>query len=245
MSIDASLLTKETPHYENIPDDYIRAIELAIRRGWEYLVENQKSYKVSLEKDDEPFITDGLVRVINLLRDTDSSFSELKRYFESVVAGAQYLDCKGALIPKLKQPDIVFKPKYNPYPGVDRDYYAYFIEAKIISDKRKPRLYFTDGLMRFIDGNYAWAMRQGMMLAYTRGEFPLPSSIDSYLGLGGNKEKYKVVNSSFLARPPNPIPKIYSTIHGRDWSAKGCEGSPDNIEIRHLWLNAMHESYID
>lgn len=70
-----------------------------------------------------------------------------------------------------KAPDLFFKLRddaIEPRPVLS-EFEGLFIEAKPVDSKHPVgSKYCDDGLIRFVRGDYAWAMQEAMMLAYAR-----------------------------------------------------------------------------
>lgn len=224
--------------FDAIPALWLGAIELSLREAWKELVRNQARYKVDVEGDDEHKISEPLVTAINFLRNNhrQDPFQTLVRHFDHAYVGAGFRNYKGE---EIQQPDVVFKPRVAPHAGIDAQYYAVFVEAKVISDKGHQSVgeYFRDGVVRFVDGRYAWAMRHGLMLAYVRGvDLDASAAIQTYLQPAERRERFNVEDSDVRVMPPNPRPKVHQTYHGRKWKYLDPAGVPGGIAIRHLWL---------
>lgn len=226
--------------FDAISQLWLGAIELGLRKAWVELVKNQARYQVNVENDDEHLISEPLVRAINFLRNNIQTepFLTLVKHFDHAYVGAGFRNYKNE---EIQQPDLVFKPRIAPHAGIDAQYYAIFIEAKVISEKSHQRVgeYFRDGVTRFVDGRYAWAMKQGLMLAYVRGvDLEAGAAIQEYLKPAKRGTRFAVKSSSVKVAPPNPSPTVCQTIHARDWSYDSDSlGEPGDIAIRHLWLS--------
>ncbi|MDD5241679.1 MAG: hypothetical protein PHG47_08160 [Sulfuricella sp.] len=226
--------------FDAISSLWLGAIELGLREAWKELVKNQSRYQVDIDNDDEHLISEPLVRAINFLRNNKQKdpFLTLVKHFDHAYVGAGFRNYKNE---EIQQPDLVFKPRIAPHAGIDAQYYAVFIEAKVISEKSHQKVgeYFRDGVIRFIDGRYAWAMRQGLMLAYVRGvDLDAGAAIQEYLKPSSRYKRFAVKSSAVRVAPPNPLPNVYQTTHSRDWSYDADSlGEPGDIAIRHLWLS--------
>ena len=64
-----------------------------------------------------------------------------------------------------------------------------FVEAKLVSPKHPMGYYVSTGLQRFLNGDYAWAMPQAMLLGYCRATSQvLPDSLaDHFARESGRK----------------------------------------------------------
>lgn len=226
--------------YPRFSGTHIALIENAIREGWQLLLADPQAYQCDLKHHREDIITDALVRVINVARDVDESgqiFSQLAETFQPIRQNSGYRNAEGTII---KSPDFAFHPIIR-RPGLSAEYFALFIESKVIDThdgkQQSTGLYFRKGVSRFLSGEYAWAMPQGMMIGYVRDGADCLESMNYYLRGKKTQIKHGVVRQPKYAKPPNPIPKVVVTMHERS----APEGSPrkpvGHIEIRHLWLS--------
>lgn len=221
--------------FSSIPASMISCAEEALRVAWDALVVAQKSYSIDLSKDREDRISYKLVEVLNFLcREESKPIPEFVEYFESVNVCS---GCRNYQDKQIQQPDFALKPRNNPYPGIDAGYYAIFVEAKVIGNPHQQTSeYFIDGVERFLDGRYAWAMPHGLILAYVRTGQILPDALRDYLNGKGRTLRFNVKQFPVFAKPPNRVPKVCVTVHSRNWVYVDRTGAPGDIELRHLWL---------
>lgn len=136
----------------------LRAFELLRREGFD------------LAAASEDQVTAALRAVIeNRLRQDGSVAGFNQRNYESVVRQGQFANFSGTCL--TKTPDLCFKLRHAeaaPRPVVS-EFDALFIECKPVDAKHPvTSRYCEDGLIRFVRGDYAWAMQEGLMLAYVR-----------------------------------------------------------------------------
>lgn len=225
--------------FDPIPALLLGMIELAILEAWKELVGNQQEYRVNILQDAEHKISQPLVCALNFLRNNAQRdpFKTLLKHFESAYVGAGFQNYRGE---EIQQPDIVFRPRVLRHAGIDAEYFALFVEAKVISDLSHQTVgeYFREGVVRFLDGRYAWAMSHGLMLAYVRGsKVEAGPSICTYLRSRDHRTRFDVLSDDVPVLPPNLSPNVHQTVHARTWEYDGNRGRPGDIEIRHLWLS--------
>lgn len=222
---------KSNPPFER---RHLRAIELALRKAWDELhSDHVLAAKLS---------TSGEVEISHLLRD------RLNQIRERETGGVPGYDCD-TFYPsplggemqtpqgKIRKPDIAFGLCGRLRPGVSSGLHdCIFVECKLIDQTKNARLYCKDGLQRFVTDAYAAWMREGMMLAYVRAEQVLPDTLekatrqaDMQVLLASNGQLKKCTLSKV-------DPRVYISIHDRDWSYPDGSGRPGPIEVRHLWL---------
>jgi hypothetical protein len=81
-----------------------------------------------------------------------------------------------------KQPDLVFK-----LVGQAQLNNCLFCEGKILDKKHSIRNYIYQGMIRFVRGQYAWAMPYAHMIAYVR-ETSSPQNLVKYLAQKNKRE---------------------------------------------------------
>jgi hypothetical protein len=157
-----------------------------------------------------------------------------RQLFRSISREPKYCDYKNDCIDKM--PDLVIElvdRKNVSLPSQD----GLFIECKPV-DKAHPvgQKYSHDGLIRFVRGDYAWAMVDAMMIGYVREGYNInPKLVEALL-------KSKTI---ITLQPPTPCtkssPTAYSEVthitrHDRsfDYQESGEQAPP--ITIRHFWL---------
>jgi hypothetical protein len=234
---DAFALAEDCPPYASYPpfgERYLRAIELAVRCAWEQLRANTIE-AAKLITGDEVAISHQLRNALNGLREHRTG--EVPGYsceiFERPQLGAEFLTPQG----KIRKPDLVFSLAGPPRPGVTdgmRD--AIFVECKIIEDGKSVSNYCNKGLRRFVDGNYGAWVREGMMLAYVRNSEALPESLTKLGAKDSFRQSLAWDGSLSPCGLTETTPRIYLTVHQRQWKYEEPVGVPGPIQVRHLWL---------
>lgn len=233
-----AILEKSGLPFERMGDLDIRAVELAIREAWLHLVKNQSIHDIDLTEANEVTISERLVRIIDVIRrHTPPLIPAFSNNFETPQPDAALRNYRND---EIDYPDFVFRLKVNTKPGINGFYFGLFVEAKIIANgNQNVGTYVREGLKRFLDGEYAWAMPHAMMIGYKRFTTQtLPKPLDDHFNKPGNKAKYEVKSTaSTLCIFTRVKPRAYITIHGRStWNYVGTGNPPGDIEIIHLWL---------
>ncbi len=223
------------PH-PRIPIPVILLIQRVLCRAFERL-RARKNWLASATEDE---VTAALLGIIeNDFRQTGSIPGFNRQSFESVVRQAQVANFDGTRL--AKTPDLRFKLKYDEREPrtVLSEFEALFVECKPV-DAAHPvgAKYCDDGLIRFVAGHYAWAMNEGMMLAYARNG----RNIAKHL-LPAMKETARI-SSLATVQFPQPFPMTNSSIHDevihvskhrRNFVWQDGKGKATNITIYHLW----------
>jgi len=132
-----------------------------------------------------------------------------------------------------KRPDMV--AFLADRPDVRRSQDGIFIECKAV-DAAPSRLkdYCDDGIVRFIDGDYAWAMTEALMFGYnTVHQNPSAALIEPFRLWSKSVRSRRKPRDCGISphRPPIAI-----TLHNRSFHLNGRQAPP--ITLRHLWLVA-------
>jgi hypothetical protein len=155
--------------------------------------------------------------------------------FETPVRGGELENFDGEKLEK--RPDLVIR-RAGPLAGVfDRAHCGLFIECKVIDRSRPMSRYAGDGLVRFFNGTYAWAVGFAMMLGYAREGYALPAKLRTHFSKFGGL--YGTVPGSLQCRtPPSKRPTIWETRHLRNFAYRPeFSGQPGEIVVSHLWLD--------
>jgi len=219
-----------------IPQRTILLLCNVVRRAWQLLVEYPpENFHLHSAKEDA--ITQVLVEIIE---------NRLRKNGE--VAGFNHA-CFGKVArePKItnfdkkhpdKMPDIFFDLKREKC-QVLSDQDGLFVECKPV-DHDHPLLscYCQKGLIRFVNGDYAWAMRDGMMVGYVTGGYSF-NKLASVFGDYKNTACLKTNSHSEIT-----IHSIYHSNHKRvfEWPEKYGQACP--ISIAHLWLSLGEEDAV-
>ena len=216
----------------------ILLIRRVLLRAFELL--REQNFQLAAASEDE--ITAALRSVIdNNLRESGNVAGFSKRTYEPVVRQGQWANFNGAVL--TKTPDLCFKLRDDnsePRPIIP-EFNALFIECKPV-DATHPAggKYCDDGLIRFVRGDYAWAMQEGMMLAYARDGRTIAGHL-----LPAMSEKPRLI---LLATAQLPelcsIPAaaacqlaeaVHTSRHRRSFPWRDGKGFATDITIYHLW----------
>lgn len=210
-----------------IPQRTILLLCKVIRRAWQLLAENPPTgFILHAEKEDT--VTQMLVEIIeNRLRkngDVDG--------FDSARFGRVVREPKITNFNKVhpdKMPDIFFDLKREKAPVLsDQD--GLFVECKPIDgDHPLFSCYCQKGLIRFVNGDYAWAMQEALMVGYVTGHY-------SYKKLAAVLNKKESTNLKTNDHS-EIVPSIYRSNHDREFEWQGNSGHACPISVSHLWLS--------
>ena len=172
-------------------------------------------------------------QLINLLNTNEvRGFSAAA--FAPPIRGQEIEDYSG--IEKEKRPDLTFlrlaaRPVSN--------YNAQFYECKVIGRGRTINDYHKDGVMRFVDGRYAWGMPHAGMIAYV--SLPPPSvastTLERYWKKNHEDAPLDGIPTCALELDAAGSPPIAVSVHARKFRLPN-NVEPGDIVLRHLWLSA-------
>lgn len=137
-----------------------------------------------------------------------------------------------------KKPDLVFElVRDDTLVLSSQD--ALFVECKLVGNSHPvTTTYCNDGLSRFVDGDYAWAMQEGMMLGYVRHSFTLSENLNPVLAREphysrlGQSSQLQVVSDSGV----HPMAEaLHITLHNRHFHWPHGRGPANKIRIFHSW----------
>lgn len=137
-----------------------------------------------------------------------------------------------------KMPDLLVEFIDRPA-GVMNSQYGLFIECKPVDQKHPVGSAYCDkGLIRFIRGDYAWAMRSAMMVGYARDGYFLISKLSTALA---SKRKEPIPTCLELESCPHTQAMVFAeqvviSRHKRTFQYIDNHTPAGIIVIRHLWL---------
>ena len=231
--------SEPTPPYKPFSRLELLVLERTLRHAWKCAAKYPDWHEKSFEGDEEP-ISAAIAETLDVLNmQCDEQVLKLAEIFDPVPefeAHRQSHDYNGQ-IPN-KRSDFIFRRQYKP--GISRLYDGLVVEAKIVGDGRAMHNYCAKGLIRFVNGEYAWRMTQAFMVAYVRdSNMKLPGTLSGYLKRHGKNTEYGIDELP----KPNPqsrgLTRVHTTVHHRNWHyrARYGGGSPGDIEVFHLWLS--------
>jgi hypothetical protein len=114
-----------------------------------------------------------------------------------------------------------------------------FIECKPIDRDHPAGADYCDrGIARFVRGDYAWAMAEGMMVGYAADGYSVPEKLSDAIAsrratLKSNGEVSSCTKCSAEGYAQHP----HVTVHRRGFACLQTGTKAPPIRLRHLWLN--------
>lgn len=203
--------------------------------------------KVSLATQGEDDITAALCNFLDndvLRRKQSGKRSAIPGFdntlIESIVRHSGTTDYTGAKLKK--EPDLFIKLRPPEGSRVLPSDYAIFVECKPVDKKHSiNKRYCDDGLIRFVNGDYAWAMQEALMIGYVRQNYTLHQNLDFALkdsmrnqamGMqGGTLVPLSLTNPKSYRKTQ----LLHESTHRRNFMWRWNKGSAHPIRVYHSW----------
>ena len=199
-----------------------------------------RGFPLATEREDR--VTEQLFNVLeNDLRQTGEIDGFNSTLYDRVVRHAEVTNYSGKKL--AKTPDLSFKLRYaevEPRPVVST-HDALFVECKPVDAAHAAgSAYCDDGLIRFVNGDYAWAMQDAMMLAYVRNGRTIAGHLTPAMAESTRKSSLGVAQPLQLcpglaAAACADAEAVYLTKHHRIFPWPDGKGSATDITVYHLW----------
>ncbi len=190
----------------------------------------------------EDDVTAALRSIIeNRLRKTGDVAGFNGRSFEMVGRQSQFANFDGTRIGK--EPDLYFKLRDDDggRGNVLSEFDALFVECKPVDATHAAGgRYCDDGLIRFIKGDYGWAMQEGMMLAYARNGRTIAKHLIPAMSQPIRMSSLQTIDlpaapNNSIAAPTTMAESIHISRHRRPFPWMDGKGLASDITIYHLW----------
>ncbi len=216
----------------------ILLIRRVILRAFEILRERHKRLEGFKEDD----LTTALRAIVeNDLRQTGSIKGFSRRTFETVHRQGQIVSFD---LTRQPIPDLCFKLRSDEEEPrrVLSEHDGLFVECKPVDKTHAAGSQYCDkGLNRFVDGAYAWAMEEGLMLGYARHGRTIEKHLLPAIQERPRLNRLKVVEIPRPIDRPGPdradAEALHVSRHGREFSWPEGKGRATEILIYHSWHN--------
>jgi len=208
----------------------LRAFELLREEGFDLAAATEDQVTAALRSTIE-----------NRLRQTGEVKGFTKLTFEFMVRQGQWQNHNFAVL--TKTPDLFFKLRddNSKRAGVLSEFDGLFIEAKPV-DSTHPvgSKYCDDGLIRFVRGDYAWAMQEAMMLAYVRDNRSISGHLVPAMNIAARVTSLATLNLPQACRPIegpacSEAESVYISHHRRNFQWPDGKGPASELTVYHLW----------
>ncbi len=211
-------------------------VETAIRAAWNLML-TQGRVGFNLQAATEDTVTHELYeRLYDEVFDKGKVPGFDREVFASLHREPKVRNFNGSNLDKM--PDLLVDFIDRPA-GAMNSQYGLFIECKPV-DKKHPvgSAYCDEGLIRFVRGDYAWAMQSAMMVGYARRGYSVVPKLSEALA-SSRKEPIPTsagLESCPLTKATTCAEQVAISKHERTFKYIGNGLPAGIIVIRHLWL---------
>jgi hypothetical protein len=199
-------------------------IEIAMLKALRVIKSDRR--RLNLRSADEVSLNNELVRTLNLILENEMIPGFSKAVFQTIVRGGELPNNDGTL--RENRPDLTFRSTRSLAGFTDPEHHGLFVECKIVDHSHPVSRYCENGLLKFVNRAYGWAVPSAMMLAYTRSGHEPMTHLAPYLWK--KKERYRLLGK--LARREQSKRKSTFCV-SRHYRAKAAG---DVISIHHFWF---------
>lgn len=113
-----------------------------------------------------------------------------------------------------------------------------YIECKPVDAKHSVGSHYCDkGIIRFVCGEYAWAMREALMIGYAKKGYDLAVHLPKALSPRPSMQTVGMPAPCKKSPRRTSCQPVYVTRHSRPFRYVETKQPAPEITIRHLWLN--------
>lgn len=227
--------TRETrfPH-PPIPLSIFLIVEMAVCAGWQLLKsEPREGFDLLTAHEDE--ITHELHEAVFNRVFNDGLVDGFNRQVFSVISREPKLRNYNYTILD-KMPDLLIGLVNRPS-GLVNTQDGLFIECKPVDRAHSAGQHYCDkGLIRFVRGDYAWAMTSALMVGYARDNYTIVPKLAEALKVRGTAiPTLTELQPCACSKSGADSEVVHLSKHGRTFNYVGSERAAP-IMIRHLWL---------
>ncbi|MEY2488160.1 MAG: hypothetical protein QOC70_102 [Verrucomicrobiota bacterium] len=215
---------------------------LLVRKALLHAFDLLRAQTLNLADAKEDEVTAWIRSIIeNDLRQSGSVAGFNTRFFDAVTRQGQVANFDGTR--HSKSPDLCFKLRHDDREPrrVLSEFDALFVECKPV-DAAHPAggKYCDDGLIRFVRGDYSWAMQEAMMLAYVRDGRSIAEHLVPAMSGSERKTSLKTIQMpepslSPFACATSAAEALHVSKHRRGFPWPEAKGEATEITIYHVW----------
>jgi hypothetical protein len=219
-----------------IPPALMVVVQNVMSTAWRVLLEDVRQGDFSISDATEDQITERLHTILRELDAAGDSAVLGLTELQTPVREEKISNYDGTHLDK--QPDLTFRPMRGRIPCRDTGPVAIFIECKPIDARHPlPSTYCRDGLIRFVNGDYAWGVDRAMMVGYVRNVCALPGGLSTAISAPILSAQMELIGR--LEELPNTTSgdAVCQTTHNRPFQLPGTTNPVGQIVVNHLWLH--------
>ncbi len=228
------LLETELPH-PTISLAIFLVVEEAVRAAWESLRTHPRSGFDILNATEDVVTHELYERLFDTIFNKGIVEGFDRQLFTVVTRESKVRNYDGSMLDKMPDLLIGLSDRLNVYKPT-QDWI--FIECKPADLEHPVGVHYCDkGIVRFVRGEYAWAMTSALMIAYARSGFTISGKLDS--ALQERKKQLPTTAFPLPCRRSTPSPNsevVHISRHSRIFRYVETGRQAPEITIRHLWL---------
>jgi len=224
----------ELPHPPISPSVFL-VVEAALRATWE-LMRTKPSTKLQLLRADEDPVTCELCeRLCNEVFNRGVVEGFDRTLFAKPTRETKVSNYDGKNPDKM--PDLLIDLVDRPVVRIPAQDWL-FIECKPVQSGRSAGAYYCDkGIIRFVHGDYAWAMGEALMVGYVTEECTISKKLIAALKKRGSTIPTVMSPEPCVHSPATTCGEpTHITVHGRRFRYVQNDQPAPPIRLRHLWL---------
>lgn len=139
---------------------------------------------------------------------------------------------------------IELRPDLNVFLTGRHPSFPLIVECKIIDPRggKTMGMYFDNGVSRFLNGDYGWAVQEGVMLAYVRDGSRAHAMLAPPMAEGGGATYAVLQPPEAMPGPPADLARSVHARHYRYHGRTPPEDDPGPISIWHLWVPVIRDA---
>lgn len=214
----------------NIPIILMSIVQNMLAHAWLRLLEEVTTGNFAICGQEEDTITERLYMILDDIYSNDLESIQGLSLFQTPVREGNLANRKRDKLDV--QPDLTFRPLRGQLQTRSSVMAAIFVECKPI-DSSHPigSTYCKEGISRFTNEDYAWAVDRAIMLGYVRNTCPLPQGLAYILHSDKGRKAYRVKKGLTLLEKTDNGDNVYCSVHQR-----GSKPASMPITLHHLWL---------
>lgn len=219
----------------SIAPSLLTVVQNTLAMAWRELVQDDQRGQFSICGATEDEITERLYMILGEIHVAGDAAVLGMSKFETPVREGNVRNFDGKHLDK--QPDLTFRPLRGYIPTHNSVPAAIFIECKPIDSRHPlPSTYCRSGLLRFVNGDYAWAVDRAMMVGYVRNNCCLLGGLATCLSNGQLALELALRGTVGVLSPTAFGDSVCQTQHDRGFTLPGGLLPAGMITVHHLWL---------
>ncbi|WP_146022012.1 MULTISPECIES: hypothetical protein [unclassified Pseudomonas] len=219
-----------------ISPSLLAVVQNVLSMAWRVLMDEVQVGAFSLCSATEDEITERLQFILGDLHAADDAPDLGFLLFETPVREGNLRNYNGESLDR--QPDLAFRPLRGHIKTTNSVPAAIFVECKPIDSAHPVKgTYCRAGLIRFVKGDYSWAVDRALMVGYVRNICQLPG------GLSTCFDDISLVSELHLGGALEALPStvfgdaVCQSKHDRFFLLEGGSSAAGVIAVHHLWFH--------